>query len=162
GSAAGSAVYNLAYGSSPTGAAQTARLIAVNSGLGPTNLVNNQDTGKNAGDKALAITVTRYSVTYDGTAHSATGTALGGTAALSSDLTFSGTAHRNAGTYASDPWAFHDATGTYPDAGGTITDSIGQRSLTVTATGINKVYNGTPAATVTLSDNRVSGDSFTD
>src|SRR5262249_27080330 len=29
------------------------------------------------------------------------------------------------------------------------------------ATGINKVYNGTTVATVTLSDNRVAGDSLT-
>jgi hypothetical protein len=33
--------------------------------------------------------------------------------------------------------------------------------LTVTATGINKVYDGTTAATVTLSDNRASGDVLT-
>ncbi|PYM06291.1 MAG: hypothetical protein DMD82_09150 [Candidatus Rokuibacteriota bacterium] len=36
------------------------------------------------------------------------------------------------------------------------------RSLTVSATGVNKVYDGVTAATVTLSDNRVSGDVFTD
>src|SRR4029453_5609065 len=33
--------------------------------------------------------------------------------------------------------------------------NITARSLTVSASGINKVYNGTPGATVTLSDNRV-------
>ncbi len=38
------------------------------------------------------------------------------------------------------------------------TASITARSLTVTAKGVNKVYNGTTNATVTLSDNRVSGD----
>src|SRR5439155_377366 len=38
-------------------------------------------------------------------------------------------------------------------------DAIG---LTVTATGVNKQYDGTPSATVTLSDNRISGDVFTD
>ena len=42
------------------------------------------------------------------------------------------------------------------------TADITQRALTVTATGINKVYDGTTAATVTLSDNRVSGDVLTD
>jgi large repetitive protein len=36
-----------------------------------------------------------------------------------------------------------------------------QRSLTVTATGVDKVYDGTAAATVALSDNRVVGDVFT-
>ena len=38
------------------------------------------------------------------------------------------------------------------------TADITAKALTVTATGINKVYDGTTAATVTLSDNRVSGD----
>src|SRR6266487_980691 len=41
------------------------------------------------------------------------------------------------------------------------TANIAARSLTVTATGINKVYNGTTSVTVTLSDNRVAGDSLT-
>src|SRR5262249_31241356 len=134
----GSAVYNLAYGSSPTGAAQTARLIAVNSGLSSTNLVNNQDTSKNAGDKALAITITS-SFLYDGLPHSITGTARG-TADVSSDLTFSGTAHTNAGTYGNASWTFHDATHTYPDASGTATESIAPRPITITAGNQSKTY----------------------
>ncbi|WP_216823559.1 YDG domain-containing protein, partial [Niastella vici] len=36
------------------------------------------------------------------------------------------------------------------------------RVLTVSATGVNKVYDGNTTATVTLSDNRLSGDVFTD
>ena len=39
--------------------------------------------------------------------------------------------------------------------------TITARPLTVTATGVNKVYDGTTTATVSLSDNRVSGDVFT-
>ena len=42
------------------------------------------------------------------------------------------------------------------------TADITARPLTVSATGINKVYDGNTGATVTLSDNRVSGDVFTD
>jgi uncharacterized delta-60 repeat protein len=42
------------------------------------------------------------------------------------------------------------------------TGVINQRQLTVSATGINKVYDGTTTATVNLSDNRVAGDQFTD
>ncbi len=42
------------------------------------------------------------------------------------------------------------------------TADITARSLTVTAKGIDKVYDGTTAATVTLSDNKVSGDVVTD
>ncbi len=42
------------------------------------------------------------------------------------------------------------------------TGVINQRALTVGATGADKVYDGTTNATVTLSDNRISGDNFTD
>ncbi|MFO1476152.1 MAG: YDG domain-containing protein [Verrucomicrobiota bacterium] len=42
-----------------------------------------------------------------------------------------------------------------------LTGVITSRTLTVTATGVNKNYDGTTAATVTLSDNRVAGDSLT-
>jgi hypothetical protein len=38
---------------------------------------------------------------------------------------------------------------------------ITARSLTVTASGIDKVYDGTTTATVTVSDNRIAGDVFT-
>jgi hypothetical protein len=41
------------------------------------------------------------------------------------------------------------------------TADITARGLVVTATGINKVYDGMTTATVTLSDDRVSGDVFT-
>src|SRR5204862_189521 len=40
------------------------------------------------------------------------------------------------------------------------TANITTRALVVTATGVNKLYNGTTAATVTLTDNRVAGDSL--
>ncbi|MBH0178409.1 MAG: LEPR-XLL domain-containing protein [Nitrospira sp.] len=43
----------------------------------------------------------------------------------------------------------------------TTTANITARALTVTATGVNKVYDGGTTATVTLSDNRLSGDVFT-
>ena len=41
------------------------------------------------------------------------------------------------------------------------TSSITPRTLLVTAVGLDKVYDGTPAAQVTISDNRVSGDALT-
>src|SRR6185503_19730752 len=40
------------------------------------------------------------------------------------------------------------------------TANITARSLSVTATGINKVYNGATSATVTLADDRLAGDSL--
>ena len=42
------------------------------------------------------------------------------------------------------------------------TADITGRALTVSAHGVNKTYDGTTDATVTLTDNRVSGDVFTD
>ncbi|MEI7881238.1 MAG: YDG domain-containing protein, partial [bacterium] len=39
--------------------------------------------------------------------------------------------------------------------------TVNKRSLTVTATGVNKGYDGNVTATVTLADNRVSGDVLT-
>lgn len=39
---------------------------------------------------------------------------------------------------------------------------ISARSLAVTASGINKIYDGSTNATVTLSDDRIAGDSLTD
>lgn len=39
--------------------------------------------------------------------------------------------------------------------------TIGQRALVITATGINKVYDGNTSATVNLTDNRVTGDDLT-
>ena len=39
--------------------------------------------------------------------------------------------------------------------------TVNQKTLTVTATGINKLYDGNPTATVTLLDDRVSGDVLT-
>jgi streptogramin lyase len=98
---------------------------------------------------AIAITVTGYSVTYDGTVHTASGTATGaGNVDLSADLNLSGTQHTGAGSYA-DTWTFHDPTGTYQDASGTVSDSITPATLTVTpTTGQSKTY-GAPVPTLT-------------
>ena len=42
------------------------------------------------------------------------------------------------------------------------TGTIAPRTLVVTASGMNKIYDGATVATVTLSDDRLSGDTFTD
>jgi Bacterial Ig-like domain (group 3)/YDG domain/MBG domain (YGX type) len=44
----------------------------------------------------------------------------------------------------------------------TTTASISSANLTVAAKGVNKIYDGSIAATVTLSDNRFAGDALTD
>src|SRR5206468_3437050 len=43
----------------------------------------------------------------------------------------------------------------------TTTADITARALSVSGTGANKVYDGTTSATITLADNRISGDSLT-
>lgn len=69
------------------------------------------------------ITVTGYSVTYDGDSHTATGTAKGArNEDLSDLLDLSGTTHTEAGTY-SDTWSFA-GTNNYNDATGLVTNRI--------------------------------------
>jgi hypothetical protein len=78
------------------------------------------------------VHVTPYSVTYDGTAHTATGTATSPVGVdLSADLTLTGTTHTAAGGSYTDTWTFHDPNGNYQDASGTVTDVIGQATPTV-------------------------------
>src|SRR5437764_9406305 len=57
------------------------------------------------GQAKAAITVTPYSVTFDGNGHTATGTATGVTGEdLSSLLDLSNTTHTDAASYAGDKW----------------------------------------------------------
>jgi len=76
-------------------------------------------------DKAdPVILVTPYSVTYTGTAHTATGTAKGVLNESLSGLDLSGTTHTNAGDYPSDPWTFTDVTGNYNNKNGSVNTVI--------------------------------------
>ena len=89
------------------------------------------------------IVVTPYDVNYDGTAHTATGTATGLAGLdLSSLLTLSGTTHTDAGTYATDGWSFAGNTN-YKAASGTVTDKIAQINATIVVTPYNVNYDGT-------------------
>jgi hypothetical protein len=54
-----------------------------------------------------------------------------------------------------------DASNYSPNTTAATTADISARSLTVSAEGVNKVYDATTTATVTLSDNRLVGDSLT-
>jgi hypothetical protein len=94
-------------------------------------------------DKANAtITVTPYNVTYDGTAHTASGTAKGVLGENLAGLDFSGSTHTNAGSYGSDAWTFTDVTGNYNDASGTVSDQIGKANATITVTPYSVTYDG--------------------
>src|SRR5262249_24821590 len=66
---------------------------------------------------------------------------------------------RTAGHY-DVAWSFA-GNDNYNGASGTSTIDITPRTLHVSATGVNKVYDGTTAAAVTLSDDRVAGDTET-
>ena len=62
---------------------------------------------------------------------------------LGSDLNLSGTTHTNAGTYASDAWTFHDATGNYNRTpSGTVRDSIARANAAITVTPYSVTYDG--------------------
>ena len=62
------------------------------------------------------MAVTGYNVTYNGAAHTATGTATGVLGESLAGLDVTGTTHTNAGTYGSDAWTFTDGTGNYTNA----------------------------------------------
>ena len=53
------------------------------------------------------------------------------------------------------------ATTTYNTTAATTANITAGMALTISATGIDKIYDGTNTATVTLSDNRIAGDVFT-
>src|SRR5262249_38275443 len=101
------------------------------------------------------LTITPYHGTYDGQAHGLSGTATGvqgedlsGLLSLDHDL-------RNAG-HEDVIWSF-DGNQDYNRAQGTAAVDIDPRPLTVTAAAQVKVYDGTTAASVSLSDDRVAG-----
>ena len=76
--------------------------------------------------------VTPYNVTYDGNAHTATGTATGvGELDLSGSLTLSGTTHTNAGDYPADPWTFTNPRELHTTANGTVHDIIAKANATL-------------------------------
>ena len=96
-----------------------------------------------------------FAVTYAGFVNSDGPTALGGT------LTFSTTASvaSNVGQYTVTPAGLTSANYVITFQPGMLT--IDPAPLTVTATGVDKVYDGTTSAMVSLSDDRLSGDSLT-
>ncbi len=105
------------------------------------------------------IVVTPYSVTYDGSAHTATGTATGVPGGRLSGLGLSGTTHTNAGDYPSDGWSFTDTTGNYNNATGTVHDSIAKANATIVVTPYSVTYDGS-AHTATGTATGVPGGSL--
>ena len=81
-----------------------------------------------------SISVTPYDVTFDGSPHTATGTATGIGGSPLSGLDLNGTTHTDAGTYGADGWSFTDVTGNYNNATGTVSDHIAKASSVTTVT----------------------------
>ncbi|HLA28434.1 MAG TPA: YDG domain-containing protein [Syntrophales bacterium] len=116
---------------------------------------------------AVSLTGSR---TYDGTVNVAAGAMTIGTLVGAETLTLAGTgtvANKNVATGKTvnvSGLSLGNRAGlasNYTFTGGTQTVDITARGLTVTATGVNKVYDGLTGATVTLADNRVAGDMLT-
>jgi hypothetical protein len=128
------------YNGSPT-APTNAGSYAVVGTIGDPNYTGSANGTFMIGKANATITVTPYDVTYDGVAHTATGTAKGVGGVSLTGLDLSGTTHTNAGTY-TDSWTFTDSTGNYNDASSTITDKIGKADATITADGYTGVYDG--------------------
>jgi MBG domain (YGX type) len=96
-------------------------------------------------DKADAdcSSIAGYSVTYNASAHTATGTCEGvGTDGTLAGLDLSGTTHTNAGDYSGDPWTFTDVSGNYNDTSGTVDDFIGKADADCAISGYDDVYDG--------------------
>ena len=141
------------------------------SGRDATNYTFNTTASNPANITQLALTATATGVNkvYDGTttatvAYSLPGvingdvvTLTGGTASFADKTAASGKAVAVTGLTLSGA----NAANYTVNATASTTANITQRSLTVTATGVNKVADGTTAATVALSDNRVAGDVIT-
>ncbi|MEI6084335.1 MAG: MBG domain-containing protein [Verrucomicrobiota bacterium] len=105
---------------------------------------------------------------YDGTATAAAGIFTIGNKVSGDTLTLSGSAtvaSKNIGTRSITSFSGLTlggaSAGNYTFTGANGSVSIATRLLTVTATGQNKNYDGNTTATVTLADDRASGDSLT-
>jgi hypothetical protein len=116
-------------------------------------------------DKALAsVTPNAASKTYGTADPSFSGALSGFVAADGVTASYSRTAGE---TVAGSPYTISaelspaDVLGNYTITNNTANFTIEARSLTVTATGVSRAYDGTTDATVTLSDDRVVGDALT-
>src|SRR5439155_17762875 len=81
-------------------------------------------------------------VTYDGNAHTATGTVTGAKGETLTGLSLSSTTHTAAGDYPTDPWTFTDSTGNYNNANGTVHDQIDKANATISVTPYHVTYDG--------------------
>jgi hypothetical protein len=105
-------------------------------------------SGGQAVNKATAtVTVTPYSVTYDGLGHTATAGTVTGVngekGATVGTVILSGTTHTNAGSYPSDSWTLTGGAN-YNDIGTTVSNNISKVTPTVLVTGGIYTNSGSP------------------
>jgi outer membrane protein OmpA-like peptidoglycan-associated protein len=115
----------------------------------------------------LTVTITATNKVYDGTTNATVSYAddriSGDQLTVSGTPTFGSKAVGNAKTVTANSIAISgtDAANYTHNTTATTTANITPRTLTVTITATNKVYDGTTSASVVYSDNRVSGDQLT-
>src|SRR5205807_234171 len=119
-----------------------------------------QDVSINVNKANATINVTPYSVTYDGNAHTATGSATGVKGEALAGLDLSGTTHTVAGDYPADPWTFTDVTGNYNNASGTVHDHIDKANATTVLTSDTVPYDDRHSA-ATGTATGVKGEALT-
>ena len=144
---------------------------AAGSGLDNYNITyQNAASGLVVSPRTLTATATVASKTYDGTkAGTVTSVSLSGVLSgdtvtgVSTTATFS---DKNVGTFkpvtvSGITLAGTDAANYQANSTATTTAAISPRNLFVTPSGVDRVYDRTTVATVTLADDRVTGDSLT-
>jgi hypothetical protein len=89
------------------------------------------------------IAITAYDLTYDGTAHTASGSATGAQGEALDGLDLAGTTHTYPGSY-TDPWSFSDVSGNYNNDNGTIVNHIAKANAACTITPYDVVFTGAP------------------
>jgi M6 family metalloprotease-like protein len=149
------ATYADSCSSAPVTVAQGTSCTASYTYAGDANHNGSSDSDSVIIAKANAIiNVTPYNVIYDGTEHTASGSATGvNSENLSADLDLSGTTHTNVGAYPNDPWTFIDSTGNYNDASGTVTDVInGQPEMNVKGNNVSIVDGDTTPRVTDFTD----------
>jgi hypothetical protein len=127
------------------------------------NYNNASGTVKDCITKANAtVVVLPYTLTYDGSPHTATYTITGvngETGAMVGTVDVSNTTHTNAGTYSSDSWSFTGTANYNNIAATTITDSIAKASATVVVTPYTNVsYDGNAHTATVTSITGVNGE----
>ena len=104
------------------------------------------------------ITVNGYTGVYDGNPHGATGSATGVNGENLTGLNLGASFTNVPGGTAN--WSFA-GNENYNAQNGDATITITPRLVTVSATGVHKIYDGNTNATVTFTDDRISGEDLT-